>query len=61
MEGTQSSGVAGDLKRWMQVTNYETEQHAYQTTIPSNALAHLRDVILDVDAFGFERARVEQG
>ncbi|WP_313072981.1 aminotransferase class V-fold PLP-dependent enzyme [Melaminivora sp.] len=61
IEGTQSSSFSCDLKKWMQIAEgYEKGQHAYHTTMPTDALVLLRDVMLETRAYGFERVRAEQ-
>ncbi len=61
IEGTQSSSFSCDLKKWMQIAEgYEKGQHAYHTTMPTDALVRLRDVMLETRDYGFERVRAEQ-
>jgi aspartate aminotransferase-like enzyme len=61
IEGTQSSSFSCDLKKWMQIAEgYEKGQHAYHTTMPTDALVQLRDVMLETRDYGFERVRAEQ-
>ena len=61
IEGTQSSSFSCDLKKWMQIAEgYEKGQHAYHTTLPTDALVRLRDVMLETRAYGFAKVREEQ-
>ncbi|AVS69367.1 aminotransferase [Paracidovorax avenae] len=61
IEGTQSSSFSCDLKKWMQIAEgYEKGQHAYHTTMPTDALVRLRDVMLETRDDGFERVRERQ-
>jgi aspartate aminotransferase-like enzyme len=61
IEDTQSSSFACDLKKWMQIAEgYERGQHAYHTTMPTDALARLRDVMLETRDYGFAKVRAEQ-
>ncbi|WCM93704.1 aminotransferase class V-fold PLP-dependent enzyme [Acidovorax sp. NCPPB 2350] len=61
IEGTQSSSFSCDLKKWMQIAEgYERGQHAYHTTMPTDALVKLRDVMLETRDYGFDRVRAEQ-
>ncbi|RKJ98932.1 aminotransferase class V-fold PLP-dependent enzyme [Alicycliphilus denitrificans] len=61
IEGTQSSSFSCDLRKWMQIAEgYEKGQHAYHTTMPTDALVRLRDVMLETRAYGFEKVRQEQ-
>jgi len=61
IEGTQSSSFSCDLKKWMQIAEgYEKGQHAYHTTMPTDALVQLRDVMLETRDYGFEKMRQEQ-
>jgi len=39
---------------------YEKGAHAYHATMPTDALAVLRDVMLETESYGFERVRKEQ-
>ncbi|WP_027016094.1 aminotransferase class V-fold PLP-dependent enzyme [Comamonas composti] len=61
IEHTKSSSFSCDLKKWMQIAEgYEKGQHAYHTTMPTDALVRLRDVMLETRAYGFEKVREEQ-
>ncbi len=61
IEGTQSSSFSCDLKKWMQIAEgYEKGQHAYHTTMPTDALVRLREVMLETRDYGFEKVRAEQ-
>ena len=61
IEGTQSSSFSCDLKKWMQIADgYEKGQHAYHTTMPTDALVLLRDVMLETRDYGFDKVRAEQ-
>src|SRR3954468_16966432 len=61
IDGTQSSSFACDLKKWMQIAEgYEKGQHAYHTTMPTDALVRLRDVMIETRNYGFDKVRAEQ-
>ena len=61
IEGTQSSSFSCDLKRWMQIAEgYEKGQHAYHTTMPTDALVRLRDTMLETRDVGFDKVRSAQ-
>jgi aspartate aminotransferase-like enzyme len=61
IDATQSSSFACDLKKWLQIMEtYEKGGHAYHTTMPTDALTRLRDVMVETRAYGFERVRSEQ-
>lgn len=61
IEDTQSSSFACDLKKWLQIAEgYQRGQHAYHTTMPTDALVRLRDVMLETRALGFETLRERQ-
>ena len=61
IDGTTSTSFAADLKKWLQIMEtYEGGGHAYHTTLPTDALARTRDVMLETRAYGFERLREEQ-
>ena len=61
IESTQSSSFSCDLKKWMQIAEgYEKGQHAYHTTMPTDALVRLRDVMLETREYGFAKVREEQ-
>ena len=61
IESTQSSSFSCDLKKWMQISEgYEKGQHAYHTTLPTDALVQLRDVMQETRSYGFEKVRAEQ-
>jgi len=61
IEQTQSSSFACDLKKWLQIMeSYENGSHSYHTTMPTDALARLREVMQETQAYGFEKVRQEQ-
>ncbi|GKS93350.1 aminotransferase class V-fold PLP-dependent enzyme [Acidovorax sp. SUPP2825] len=61
IDGTTSSSFACDLKKWMQIAEgYEKGQHAYHTTLPTDALVQLRDVMVETRDYGFDKVRAEQ-
>ncbi len=58
---TSSSSFACDLKKWLEIMEaYEKGGHAYHATMPTDALAVFRDVMLETEAYGFEKVRGEQ-
>jgi aspartate aminotransferase-like enzyme len=61
IDGTASTSFACDLKKWLQIMEtFEGGGHAYHTTMPTDALARLRDVMEETRAYGFEKVRNEQ-
>jgi len=61
IEQTQSTSFACDLKKWMQIMeSYEKGSHSYHTTMPTDALTRLRDVMKETQQYGFEKVRQEQ-
>jgi len=61
IDATTSTSFAADLKKWLQIMEtYEGGGHAYHATLPTDALAATRDVMLETRAYGFEKVRAEQ-
>jgi len=61
IDGTQSSSFACDLKKWLQIMEtYENGSHSYHTTMPTDALTRLREVMQETQAYGFDKVRQEQ-
>jgi aspartate aminotransferase-like enzyme len=61
IDSTTSSSFACDLKKWLQVMeSYENGSHTYHTTMPTDALTRLREVMMETQAYGFEKVRAEQ-
>ena len=61
IDSTQSSSFACDLKKWLQIMEaYETGTHMYHTTMPTDALARLREVMMETQAYGFAKVKQEQ-
>lgn len=61
IDATTSTSFAADLKKWLQVMEtYEKGAHIYHTTMPTDALVVLRDVMQETRAFGFDNARARQ-
>ncbi len=61
IEGTTSTSFACDLKKWLQIMEaFENGGHAYHATMPTDALATLREVMLETERYGFEKVCAEQ-
>jgi len=61
IDGTTSSSFSCDLKKWLQIMEtYEKGGHAYHATLPTDALARLRDVMKETRAYGFAKVKTEQ-
>jgi aspartate aminotransferase-like enzyme len=61
IDSTTSTSFACDLKKWLQVMEtYEAGNHMYHTTMPTDALTKTRDVMLETEAYGFDKLRDEQ-
>ena len=61
IDATTSSSFACDLKKWLQIMEtYEGGGHAYHATMPTDALTRLREVMLETQAYGFDKVRNEQ-
>ncbi len=61
IDATTSTSYACDLRKWLQIMEaYENGGHAYHTTMPTDALTRLRDVMKETRAYGFDKVRAEQ-
>ena len=61
IDSTQSSSFACDLKKWLQIMEaYEKGSHMYHTTMPTDALTRLREVMQETQAYGFAKVKQEQ-
>ncbi|OJX06426.1 MAG: class V aminotransferase [Burkholderiales bacterium 70-64] len=61
IESTTSTSFACDLRKWLQIMEaYEAGGHAYYATLPTDALARVRDAMLETRRHGFGKARAEQ-
>ncbi|MCB1916303.1 MAG: alanine--glyoxylate aminotransferase family protein [Rhodocyclaceae bacterium] len=61
IDATTSTSFACDLKKWLQIMQaYENGGHAYHATMPTDALRRVRDVMLETEAYGFDKVREEQ-
>jgi aspartate aminotransferase-like enzyme len=61
IDSTVSTSFACDLRKWLSIMEtYEAGGHAYHTTLPTDALAHLRDTMKETEASGFETLRTQQ-
>ncbi len=61
IDTTSSSSFTLDLRKWLQIMEaYEGGAHAYHSTMPTDALAQLRDAMLETQALGFEYLRSQQ-
>ena len=57
IDQTTSSSFACDLLKWLQIMeSYEKGGFAYHATLPTDALATLREVMLETERFGFSKA-----
>lgn len=58
---TASSSFACDLKKWLEIMQaYENGGHAYHATMPTDALIKFRDVMVETEAYGFDKVCDEQ-
>jgi aspartate aminotransferase-like enzyme len=61
IESTQSTSFSTDLKKWLQIMEtYEKGGHVYHTTMPTDALKILRNVMQETQALGFDYLRNQQ-
>ena len=61
IDATTSTSFACDLKKWLQIMeSFESGSHAYHATMPTDALAAMRDVMLETEAYGFDKVCREQ-
>lgn len=61
IDSTVSSSYSCDLRKWLQVMEtYEGGNFAYHTTLPTDALTTLRNVMAETEAYGFDKVRDEQ-
>jgi len=61
IDATTSTSFACDLKKWLQIMEaYEAGNHAYHTTMPTDALMRLREVMQETRAYGFAKVKAEQ-
>lgn len=61
IEGTTSTSFAADLKKWLQIMEaYENGGHMYHTTMPTDALTRLDEVMRETKAYGFDKVKQEQ-
>jgi aspartate aminotransferase-like enzyme len=61
IESTQSSSFSMDLKKWLQIMEaYEKGGHVYHTTMPTDALKILRNVMRETQALGFAALKQKQ-
>lgn len=61
LDQTTSTSFAADLKKWTQIMEtYESGAHAYHATMPTDGLRQLRDVMVEAQAFGFDKLKSAQ-
>lgn len=61
MDETQSSSFSCDLKKWAQIMEtYEQGSHVYHTTMPTDSLKVLRNVMLETRSHGFDYLHEQQ-
>jgi aspartate aminotransferase-like enzyme len=61
IESTQSSSFSMDLKKWLQIMEaYEKGGHVYHTTMPTDALKILRNVMKETQSLGFASLKAKQ-
>src|SRR5690606_33110353 len=58
---TTSTSYACDLRKWLQIMDaYKNGGHAYHATMPTDALARVRDAMHDTKRYGFDKACADQ-
>ncbi|PKO84582.1 MAG: aminotransferase [Betaproteobacteria bacterium HGW-Betaproteobacteria-11] len=61
IEATTSTSFAADLKQWLHIMEtYEAGGHAYHATMPTDALARVRETMRELDELGLETLRAAQ-
>ena len=61
IDATQSTSYSCDLKKWLQIMEtYEKGGHIYHTTMPTDSLRVLRDVMKETQAAGFANLKKNQ-
>jgi aspartate aminotransferase-like enzyme len=61
IESTQSTSFSMDLKKWLQIMEaYEKGGHVYHTTMPTDALKTLRNVMKETQSLGFAALKQKQ-
>uniref|UniRef100_UPI003340CC5F aminotransferase class V-fold PLP-dependent enzyme n=1 Tax=Castellaniella defragrans TaxID=75697 RepID=UPI003340CC5F len=61
IESTASTSFSCDLRKWLQIMEtYENGGHAYHSTMPTDSLKILRDVMAETEAYGYDKVRREQ-
>jgi aspartate aminotransferase-like enzyme len=61
IDSTTSSSFACDLKKWLQVMEaYENGTHMYHTTMPTDAITRLQEVMHETQDYGFDKVCAEQ-
>ncbi len=61
IDATQSSSFSMDLKKWLQIMEtYEKGGHVYHTTMPTDALKILRNVMKETQSLGFAALKERQ-
>lgn len=61
LEETEADSFVLDLKKWHQIMmSYVNGGHAYHATMPTDGLAQFYDTFLEVQDFGFEKAKEAQ-
>lgn len=61
IEHTVSTSFACDLRKWLQIMEaYEGDSFGYHTTMPTDSLVTLRNVMAETEAYGFEKLRAQQ-
>jgi aspartate aminotransferase-like enzyme len=61
LEETESDSFVLDLKKWHQIMKaYLDGGHAYHATMPTDGLSQFYDAMLEMKAFGFDKAKAAQ-
>lgn len=61
IDSTTSTSFACDLRKWLQIMEaYEGGSFAYHSTMPTDSLATLRNVMKEMDSYGYDKVRAEQ-
>ena len=61
IDATSSTSYSCDLKKWLQIMEtYEGGSHVYHTTMPTDSLHILRDVMNETRAYGFAKLKKQQ-
>ena len=61
IKNTKSTSFSCDLLKWLEIMQiYENGKHAYHATLPTDSIGQFKDILVEMQEFGLQKAQQKQ-